>query len=220
MKINSLVVLLAGAFLFGLLVIHTTRDRFYKESARATNSRDPAAIRPSFDFSQMEGSLLQNASKERLVSGTRILKKRGSVGVELGHFVLRGPSGQKIFACEEYSTVKLTFEGDGTAIDGKKPMMEVESPCAISATDVNRISPIWIPATKILEEKVHEGELTFAEAEESKVSFAHVYDTWPTTWVLKGIHLSRAGLNELVVSESEVAQFKGDQHIVDFTYAQ
>lgn len=219
MKINSHVVILAVMFALGVLVIHGTREKFYKETARVS-SRDPAAIRPSFDFSQMEGSLLASASKERLVSGTRILKKRGSVGVELGHFVLRGPSGQKIFACEEYSTVKLTFEGDGTAIDGQKPVMEVESPCAISATDVNRISPIWIPATRILGEQVQEGELTFNEGDEAKVRFSHVYDTWPTAWVLKGIQLSKSGFNELVVTEAEVTQFKGNQHIVDFTVAQ
>lgn len=219
MKINIHVVILAVMFALGVLVIRGTRERFYKESARVS-SRDPAAIRPSFDFSQMEGSLLASASKERLVSGTRILKRRGSVGVELGHFVLRGPSGQKIFACEEYSTVKLTFEGDGTAIDGKKPTMEVESPCAISATDVNRIAPIWIPASRILEGQVQEGEVTFSDQEKTKLRFAHVYDIWPTAWVLKGIQLSKAGLDDLVVTEAEVVQFKGDQHIVDFSVAQ
>jgi len=180
------------------------------------SSRDPAAIRPSFDFSLMEGTKLLAATKERLIAGARVLKKKGQIGLELGHFVLRGKSGQKIFGCEEYTHVQLVFEGDGTIIDGKKPSLSIESPCSISKSDINRIEPIWIPVLKILASELSEQSFQLEE-NETHYQFTDVYDQWPTQWLLKEVRMIKAGAAELRLSQEEIYQFSEEGHLIDFS---
>ncbi len=218
MKALRYVLFFVFVFSVGVYSVYSSRNKFQKPSAmKSSTSRDPAAIRPNFDFSKMEGSNLLAAAKERLITGSRFISKKGTVGVELGHFVLRGPSGQKIFACEEYSKISLTFEGDGTMIDGHKPSMTVEGHCSISQTDVNRISPIWIPAQQILAEQVQEGDFEHSNKESVKVYFQHVYDEWPKQWAMKSVSLSRDGSDPLIVSEEELNQIHPEPVILDFS---
>lgn len=154
-----------------------------------SGSRDPAAIRKSYDFSDLDGVALSQASKQRLLAGTRILKESSQVGVELGHFVVKGPGGSKAFACDKYSKVILQFEGDGMAIAGDKPEMEVEGSCEVAA-DINRISPLWIPVAKIMGEPVAEGEFDFRDPNPIKVRFKNVAEQWPGAWALRSIRLA------------------------------
>lgn len=163
-----------------------------------SGSRDPAAIRKSYDFSELDGVALSQASKQRLLAGTRILKENSQVGVELGHFVVRGPGGSKAFACDKYSRVILEFEGDGMAMGGDKPEMEVEGTCEVAA-DINRISPLWIPVAKIIGEPVAEGEFDFRDPSPLKVRFKNVAEKWPGAWALRSIRLA-ADSGEIGVS--------------------
>jgi hypothetical protein len=158
------------------------------EQASKSPSRDPAAIRRVYDFSDLQGSALDSASKQRLISGALVVTDNSNIGIGLGHFVLRGQDGQKAFACQTYSKVVLTFEGDGMMVGGEKPQMEVEGACDVSA-DINSIAPLWIPVAKILGEAVADGEFDFREGKPVKIRFANVSDQWPTTWVLKSVRL-------------------------------
>lgn len=58
-------------------------------------SRDPAAIKRVYDFSNLQGSALSIATKQRLISGAKVLYEDSSVGIELGHFVVKGGEGEK-----------------------------------------------------------------------------------------------------------------------------
>lgn len=180
-----------------------------------SGSRDPAAIRKSYDFSELDGVALSQATKQRLIAGAKILKESANVGVELGHFVVRGEAGDKTFACNKYSQVILQFEGDGMAVAGQKPVMEVEGACEISA-DINRISPLWIPVAKILGEPVAEGEFDFREERPIKVKFSNVSDQWPVAWVLKGVKLQAASGDTLTIEGAELRQYIPKPMILEF----
>lgn len=191
---------------FGWWVSWSSKESpdFYVDSG-FSGSRDPAAIRRSYDFSELDGVALSQATKQRLVAGARLLKESAQTGIELGHFVVRGQSGQKTFACHKYSRVLLEFEGDGVAVAGEKPQMEVEGACEISA-DINRISPLWVPISKILGEPVAEGEFDFRDPHPIKVRFSHVSDEWPSTWILQSVRLESEQGDALRIEGEELRQ--------------
>jgi hypothetical protein len=187
-------------------------------TARIGIARDPAAIRKNFDFSGLEGDALSQASKQRLVSGAVVTKSGSEVGVGLGDFVVATANGQKAFACQKYSVVELTFEGDGSAVNGVKPEMQVEGNCEVSA-DINSISPLWIPVAKILGEPVADGEFDFRENHPVRVRFANVVGAWPTAWRLKGMRMvdpEHPG-QEVQVSDDELGEMMNKPLILNFT---
>ena len=213
-----------GVFFFFLFVIgiFITKSspqfpRSVEQSSKSA-SRDPAAIRRVYDFSQLDGSALDQASKQRLVTGAKVYKSPEEIGIELGHFVVKGADGQKTFACQKYSQIILEFEGDGTASNGEKPTMEVEGTCEISSADVNSISPLWIPVAKILGEPVADGEFDFRDGHPVKVRFANVFQDWPSEWRLKGVKLINQDDpdKEVSIVDKEIRQFMDHPFVVNF----
>jgi len=168
-------------------------------------SRDPAAIRRTYDFSGLDGSALAKAQKMRLLSGAKVVREKTGVGVELGHFVIKGEDGQKTFACQKYGKIAMTFVGDGSAVNGELPKMEVEGLCEMSA-DINSISPLWIPVAKILGEPVADGEFSFKEGKPISLRFANVLEKWPTTWQLQSVRL--------FTSESQIEKGAEKQEVI------
>ena len=185
--------------------------------SKSAVSRDPAAIRKNYDFSGLAGDALSQASKQRLASGAFVRQSDNEVGVSLGDFVISSADGQKAFACQKYGTVELSFEGDGSAINGQKPEMQVEGSCEV-ASDINIISPLWIPVAKILGEPVADGEFDFREKHPVRVRFANVYGAWPTTWRLKGVRMidpAHPG-EEVKVSDEDLADLLDRPVILSF----
>jgi len=150
--------------------------------------RDPAAIKKVYDFSHLQGSALIYATKQRLLEGANIIKDDKDLGIELGHFVIKGEDGQKEFACHRFSRVVMSFEGEGSATGGELPQMEVEGQCEISK-DINKMAAVWIPVARILGEPVADGEFDYRDGHPSKLKFAHVSDRWPQLWRLKSVQL-------------------------------
>jgi hypothetical protein len=180
---------LVGFFAAGFLLSRSSK-KFPVEIASWTNTsrRDPASIKRSYDFSELEGNALSYAAKQRLLDGAEVVSNDKGVGVELGHFVIRGQDGKKEFACQRYSKVVMTFAGDGVAVAGELPKMEVEGACDISS-DINRISALYIPVQRIIGEPVADGEFEFRDGQPITLRFANVSDEWPKTWMLEGIKL-------------------------------
>ena len=154
------------------------------------NKRHPAAVRRAFDFSQLEGDALELASQKRLLSDARVvnLKKGFGWGIELGHFITRGDRGERQFACGFYDRVELTFFAKGMAISGERPLMMVEAGCRIG-DNVNRISAIPIPVSKILQEPPGDLEFQYLEENPVVIKFNHVVDQWPRKWSLYSVRL-------------------------------
>lgn len=205
-------------FIFGILIVSTS-TRFTETSRMATTtSRDPAAIKKVYDFSNLDGSALDQASKQRLISGVKLIDEKKDIGVELGHFVLRGADGQKTFACQMYSKIVLVFEGDGMASSGEKPAMEVEGTCEISA-DINSIAPLWIPVARILGEPVAEGDFDYRDGRPARIHFSNVREEWPRVWRLKTVKLSNTNQQggEVTIEDQELRQYNSRPLIVTFS---
>jgi hypothetical protein len=191
---------------------------FYASEVESSAARrDPAAIKRVYDFSNLQGNALSAATKERLIAGARILEVDNEIGVELGHFVIRDQDGNKIFACQKYKRIELVFEGDGSAVAGQLPSMEVEGDCQIS-TDINKIAALWIPVKRILGESVGDGEFDFREGRPVKVRFSNVSDSWPKLWRLQAVRLfSSEDRSEFVeISPPELRQVSADPILVRF----
>lgn len=176
------------SFFAGFAFIFSSQDAHFR-ALKTHLARDPATIRPPFDFSGLQGQKVLDAAKKRLVTSTRIVNRLDRVGIEIGHFVIRGLSGQKIFACEGYQNIQLTFEGDGSIIDGRRPTMELNAPCRISSTDINRMETIWLQSAAILSQPAGIQKLDLDEQGTASLQFRDVVDEWPRIWVLTSVYL-------------------------------
>lgn len=188
----------------------------YHTSAWGPITRDPAAVRQVYDFSNLSGTDLTVAMKKRLLSGSSIIRDKQSLGVELGHFAMAKITGEKTLACQEFQKVTLHFEAEGIATSGERPVMEVEGACEFSA-DMTKINPILIPVDKILAEKPSDGELQYREGHAVTLRFRGMTEEWPTRWLLTGVRLSNAGeQKELLIDAEEVSQILGRPMMVNF----
>lgn len=190
-------------------------DAYYTIPAKS--SRDPAAIKKVYDFSHLQGSALDFAAKQRLIEGAKVVHDRQDVGVELGHFVVKGNDGQKQFACQHYSRIVLQFQGEGVAVAGELPQMEVEGACEISP-DINSIAAVWIPVSKILGEPVSDGEFDFREGKLARLKFTNVSDQWPKMWQLRSVRLvdPSGAHSEVTIQTSELKEILDKPFLVTF----
>jgi hypothetical protein len=187
------------------------------EPADPVSARDPAAIRKNFDFSQLEGGALYNASKQRLLTGSKMVFSKEEIGIGLGHFVVSDRTGKKSFACTQYDKIQLTFEADGFAVNGERPHLEIMGDCVISQ-DINEIEPMWVPVAKILSEKPADGELAYHEGHKVNLKFVNVIDVWPKKWVLQSARIfsSNDRNQEFRVEPKEVRDILGSPMIMDW----
>ena len=178
--------------------------------------RDPAAIRKVYDFSDLRGESLTQAAKRRLISGARIVKNNGNIGLELGHFVVKGDMGLKSFACKNFSKIVLTFEGDGYSTGDHKPTMTTEDVCVVGA-DINTVQPIWIPFSKVISEPAADGEVQL-HGHTAKLNFTHISGEWPKTWKLIGIRLVNPELpsENISVDEKEIGLLTGKPIVLEY----
>ncbi|MCB0355889.1 MAG: hypothetical protein KDD40_02720 [Bdellovibrionales bacterium] len=151
-------------------------------------SRNPAAIKKVFDFSHLEGRALEMASYKRLVVDALVTDDTDSLGVELGHFVVKGLNDQRQFACDVYNKVELVFESADMSVSGEPSKMKVEADCNVHK-DINRIDTVWIPMRKILQEKEGDKELQFTEKGGVHLTFYNIGDRWPRAWTLSNVKL-------------------------------
>lgn len=172
------------------------------------DERSPAAVSKVIDFSHLEGSAFSLASQKRLLSEANILKKDDFVGVELGHFVAKGPSGKRRFACHLYDRIELKFVAEGVAESGEQPVMYVEAKCEIGKS-VGKIAPIWIPVAKLNQEKPSNMELMLNEPQQLLFRFDHIGSHWPQQWALKGLTMfSNNSDRRITIKESELREIK------------
>lgn len=168
------------------------------------SARTPAAIRKVYDFSELDGNALSQASKQRLIAGFDLTTEKGEVGVRLGHFVVSAPTGDKVFACERYDQVVLTFDGEGIAVNGAKPQMQVEGLCEPDS-DINRISPLWIPVSRISANTAEDGEQKYENQTSGvNVKFSNVTGQWPPQWVLTQVKLRNSKEEDVTIEASEL----------------
>lgn len=208
--------ILGISFAAGFTYIIRTHEPTGEVAVLTRSTRTPAAIRKVYDFSELDGNALNQASKQRLMAGFEVMRDNEDIGVRLGHFVVAGRDGEKVFACDRYDRVMLSFEGEGVATNGDKPQMEVESQCEPDQ-DVNRISPLWIPVARITGGTVRDGEQVYGNrGRDVRVKFANVSDQWPPQWVLTSIRLKNAGHEELTIESGELRKMMDRPVVLEF----
>ncbi len=141
------------------------------------------------DYSNLVGSSLHSAVQSHLIAESKVVKSEQGPGIQLGHFVVRGKNGEKVFACEEYNLVELTFRADGVLESGDQPVMQVEAPCRYSQ-NINEIDPIWIPVKELTKDRPGNMDLTLnADSQPLRFRFKDMPPFWPNKWVLSRIRL-------------------------------
>lgn len=166
------------------------------------DERIPAAVGKGIDFSALKGSALSLASQKRLIEEARMIAQADSVGVELGHFIIPMENGKKQLACRKYSLVNLTFSAEGVAVNGESPQMQVQGACKVGET-ISKISPIWIPYQKLLNEQPANMELVVNDPYKVSFRFDHMGSFWPTSWFLQSISLESRETGEVLEISTE-----------------
>lgn len=215
LKFSFLILFFGVGFYFSWYSEQFPNAAFTVDWPKAT--RDPAAIKKDYDFSQLQGSALAYATKQRLLEGARIVREDKDIAVELGHFVIRGENGEKEFACHRFSKVVLGFEGDGAATSGDLPQMEVEGQCEIGP-DINTMAAVWIPVSRILGEQVGDGEYSYFDGHPSKLKFVNVSERWPQLWRLKSVQLidPSGAYGQVAIPEPELKEMMPKPFLVHF----
>jgi len=198
-----------GTFLLGLLIGSFISLKSWEGVVyfyEGDDERRPAAIRKVFDFSHLKGIALHSATKRRLLEGARVTQRKHQTGIELGHFVVRGEKGQKKLACNEFKKIEMVFTAEGVYVNGEATQMIIEAPCRVGE-NVNRISTIWIPYEKLLQEPVADMEIQYLE-DQPVFQFKNTGDRWPTRWQLKSMNLSssEAQKRSVYIDSEEVDQ--------------
>ncbi len=188
---NSKFIFIAGVLFLGAILIGTQISMkswngmvyWYPES-----ERQPAAIKKVFDFSHLEGGALKLASHKRLLADANVIETDDSFGIDLGHFVIKGPDNLRRFACDIYNKVELTFESADMSVNGEPSIMKVSADCKVNK-DMNRIQTLWIPMKQILEQKEGDLELQLISKEKILFTFSNIGDRWPRAWMLSHIKM-------------------------------
>lgn len=152
------------------------------------NNRNPAAIKKVFDFSHLEGRALEMASYKRLIADARILEGNESLGLELGHFVIKDEEAKRQFACNVYNRIELQFKSADMSVNGEPSVMTIEAHCLVN-DDINRIHPVWIPMKKILSEREGDIQLHWKEQGDIHISFTNIGDSWPRAWTVSNVKM-------------------------------
>ncbi|MGZ3818200.1 MAG: hypothetical protein ACXWRZ_16180, partial [Bdellovibrio sp.] len=170
------------AFLLLLVCFVSGYFLVYYNSGEALLKRDPAAIKNSFDFSNLRGEQLFSAAKQRLLAGLELARslpgKPAEARIGLGHFIFTNNKGEKRLACQEFQKVAFSFEAEGVSIAGEKAIMEIEGQCEFSI-DMTKINPLALPIARILGETPGDGEFEFNEGSKVTVRFTNLPDQWP-----------------------------------------
>lgn len=185
--------------------------------------RSPAAVRKNYDFTNLRGSALEIALKERLITQVNVQKNESDVAFSLGHFAFTNSNNSRVLGCSVYQKVVLEFESADMAISGEKSKMEVSGACR-SNEDGTMIQPLRIPFSKIHQDRPSDGDYQFTFEDPIFVRFSNVSESWPRSWHLVGVKLlpstrpssesnenSEAGAQtqEIIVDRNEVQKILG-----------
>ena len=170
--------------------------------------RNPSSIQKVYDYSDLVGSALQTAAKQRLVDTIQLSAKGGDIYIQMGNFVLMNDSRQKDFACGYYNKMSFEFEADGVLVEGEKPLLTIETGCDV-ASNINFMAPFKIPVSSLKAQKPSQTDYKFFDQGHSTtISLNHSPTSWPTVWNLKNIKMSHNSISSrlLRVPTLEAAQ--------------
>lgn len=179
-------------------------------------SRQPAAIRKSFDLTNLHGKALDSASKNTLLEGIQIAKQSWGLEMELGHFIFADQQGGESQACDEYSQVIMVFEGAGSGVNGEPAQLTVTADCKASR-DLSKIEAIKIPLNFVYSEKPEDTEIDLRDNYKVHLKLLNISDTWPRQWNLVEIRLQGSNNNQnMFIGRADIQNYLGHPLVVAY----
>ena len=179
-------------------------------------SRQPAAVRKSFDLTNLHGKALDSASKNTLLEGIQIAKQSWGLEMELGHFIFADQSGSESQACDEYTQVVMVFEGADSGVNGEPAQLTVTADCKASR-DLAKIEAIKIPLNFVYSEKPEDTEIDLRDNYKVHLKLLNISDTWPRQWNLVEIRLQDpSNKQNLFVGRADIQNFLGHPLVVSY----
>ncbi len=181
------------------------------------DGRSPAAVRKTYDVSDLDGMALSKKINERLVGDAHVLQKEGAIGLELGQFVSQVGNTKRL-SCAIYNKVQLVFMAEGEANSGHAPEMLVEGDCLTAKEKVMWMQPIWIPVADVLSRPTTTNDISYYESDPVSLKFTYVGSEWPKRWVLNSVRLYHTDKAEkdVVVDNAEIRAASPDSILLEF----
>jgi hypothetical protein len=199
------IIVLIFSFAIGQLIIVKTNEKF---SVR----RDPAAIRQTYDFTNLKGSALDIALKQKMLGDLEVIKTADNFGISFGHFAFSTSDGQKFLGCEYYDKVVAVFEAEGSAVSGQKSTMEISGPCKYS-DNLTKIQAALIPIKKIMGDIPQDGEMSFQGEVPVNIKFQNLTDAWPTQWNLITVRMESPQF-VFIIDRNEISKIMGQPLLI------
>jgi len=186
------------------------------EGRSSAAQRDPASVGKNFDLSHLVDDELEQAIKERLIGGLKLVKVGNThISLQLGHFYLANTDGVKVKVCDEFSKINIKLEAEGVALSGERPSMELWGDC-ISEPNSALINPLMIPFKDLLSKAPFEGDYQDRQNSNVSLRFFHTPDDWPLFWVLKQVNIETKNGEEIEISREEISKILGRPFGISF----
>ena len=175
-------------------------------SSTIGNARTPASIPKTryYDFSKLESRDRMTAVRKALLNGFRSYAETNRVGVSFGHFQVQGDDKQATDVCGYYDKIRVSFEAEGMATAGHRPLLTLEGPC-VASDDGATTKPLWIPIDEIKNMNAGSMDFSFADAFQS-VKIEYLGPEWPVHWVMTDLKLVKDGTGgrELTMDKRDI----------------
>lgn len=157
------------------------------------DDRFPANLRQGYDISAMSDQPLRVATMDSFMKSASITSSSSSVIINLNQFAARTKGGEMTLSCLVYDRVQLTFEAEGEASSGDKPIFVVRAPCSFEKEDIVKLRAIPIPVASLLSQPASSREYRFAKHPSHFYEFRYGNGHWPRTWALRTVQFQKVG---------------------------
>lgn len=144
------------------------------------------------DLSELQGPEFMKAFKYALIQNAHALEDENEISFTFGNFLMAGDEGQKVFVCNQYPYMELSFVADGVAFSGEAPRVTIRGLCETASENIF-IEPLKIPYRDILALPVSQQEFTPKESETHRqrisIQLRNITEPWPRQWNLVRVKL-------------------------------
>lgn len=168
--------------------------------------RAPASVRELKDYSPVDRKTLTESVQRQLMASATILKRRGAIGVRVGHPLLPSYQGGNQFACAvqdreaAFDQLELVFVGIGISASGELPKLIVQTAC-LASMDIEKLEPVWIPKADIEAAGAEDQELLIDDdSRQMLITLQDIPGEWPEAWALYSVRFYNSEFEDLTLS--------------------
>jgi hypothetical protein len=193
-----------AVFLSVTLVALLYTLNFHFDAEPSHSYRNPANTVEIEDYQDLNDQNILSQIKTHILRGLRVIELKDYSGIELGGFMLLSPSGENVFACDEFPKITFIFEGEGVAYSGAKPQMEISGPCIKSPS--GQIEALLIPNYELSQKSPFQGDFPVPNSE-ALIRFYNTNESWPNAWSLTAIYFeNHSGVTQIEITLSDLIE--------------